>query len=142
MTRKDREVEMRTHEMREVYDSEYTSPLSIPPGVKKDGYSYRWVNTGIKGAENHRVEEMASKGWTIVPAERAPGFCFDPLGRNPMYKQFICYKDVILMERPEVYCKQATDAFNKYNDNRIKSLRGVSNDIGSFSRPLNSINSF
>lgn len=59
-----------------------------------------------------------------------------------MYKQFICYKDVILMERPEVYCKQATDAFNKYNDNRIKSLRGVSNDIGSFSRPLNSINSF
>jgi len=142
MTRNNREVETRAHEMREVYDTEYTSPLAIPPGVKKDGYSYRWVNTGIKGVENHRVEEMAAKGWTIVPADRAPGFCFDPLERNPMYKKFICYKDVILMERPEIHCKQATEAFNRFNDNRIKSLRGVSNDIGSFSKPLNSINSF
>jgi hypothetical protein len=142
MTRNNREIETRTHEMREVYDTEYTSPLAIPPGVKKDGYSYRWVNTGIKGAENHRVEEMAAKGWTVVKADRAPGFSFDPLGRNPLNQQFICYKDVILMERPEEYCKNATRVFNKFNDDRIKSLRGVSNDIGSFSKPLNSINSF
>ncbi len=142
MTRKDREVETRVHEMREVYDTEYTSPIAIPPGVKKDGYSYRWVNTGIKGAENHRVEEMAAKGWTLVPADRAPGFSFDPLERNPMSKKFICYKDVILMERPEHFLKRETDNFHRLNDNKIKSLRGVSNDLGSFSKPLNSINSF
>lgn len=142
MTRSTREAENRAHDTRPEYDTDYTGPLTIPPGVKKDGYSYRFVNTGIKGAESYRVEEMAAKGWTLVPADRAPGFCFDPLNRNPTYKQYICYKDVILMERPEIYCKQSTETFNRFNDNRIKSLRGVSNDVGSFAKPLNSINSF
>lgn len=142
MARNTREVETRTHEMRDTYDTDYASPLAISPDIKKDGYSYRWVNTGIKGAETYRVEEMAAKGWTIVPAERAPGVCFDPLDRNPAYKKYICYKDVILMERPEIFCKQDTVAFNKKNEDKIKSLRGVSNDFSSFAKPLISINSF
>lgn len=142
MARITREAETRVHEMRDVYDMDYVSPLTIPPGVKKDGYSYRWVNTGIKGAESYRVEECAAKGWTLVHADRAPGYCFDPLDRNPMFKKYICYKDVVLMERPEIFCKKATDALHRLNDNKIKSLRGVSNDMGSFARPLNSINSF
>ena len=28
----------------------------------------------LKKAESYRVEEMAAKGWTLVPADRAPGF--------------------------------------------------------------------
>lgn len=142
MARNTREVEIREHEMREIYDIDYMSPLSIPPGVKKDGYSYRWVNTEVRGMETRRVEECAARGWTCVPAERAPNYCFDPLDRNPLYKKFICYKDVVLMERPEIYCKKATENLHRLNDNKLKSLTGVSNDIGSFARPLNSINSF
>lgn len=142
MTRITREAETRVHEMRDTYDMDYVSPLSIPPGVQKDGYSYRWVNTGIKGAESYRVEECASKRWTLVPADRAPNYCFDPLDRNPMYKKYICYKDVVLMECPEIFTKKATESLHRLNDNKIKSLRGVSNDMGSFSKPLNSINSF
>ena len=130
MARITREAETRTNDMREIYDTDYTSPLSIPPGVKKDGYAYRWVNTGIKGAESYRVEEMAARGWSIVPADRAPGFTFDPLDRNPMYKKFICYKDVVLMERPQVYSDKETERLHRLNDSKIKSLRGVSNDMG------------
>ncbi len=142
MTRNNREAELRVHEMRDEYNMDYVSPLALPPGVAKEGYSYRYVCTGIKGAENFRVEEMAAKGWTLVPADRAPKFDLDPLDRNPLSKKYICYKDVILMERPDVFCKKSTAAFNEMNANKIKSLRGVSNDIGSFARPLNSINSF
>jgi len=137
-----RETENRIHEMRETYDNDYISPLFIPSGIKKDGYSYAYVRKDIRGQEDFRVEEMASRGWTLVPADRAPGLTLDPLDRNPLSKKYICYKDVILMERPEVYSTQETSRFNKMNAEKIKSLRGVSNDIGSFSKPLTSINSF
>jgi len=142
MTRTNREMETRIHEERESYNMDYISPLSIPDGVKKDGYSYAFVRKDIRGQDDFRVEEMAAKGWTLVPAERAKGITFDPLERNPLSKKYICYKDVILMERPEIYSKQETARFNKLNADKLKSLRGVSNDIGSFSRSLPSINSF
>jgi len=142
MTRSTRENETRIHEIRESYDMDYISPLSIPPGVKKEGYSYAFVRKEIKGQDDFRVEEMAAKGWTPVPADRAPNYSFDPLDRNPLSKKYICYKDVLLMERPDIFSKKETERFNEHNANKIKSLRGVSNDIGSFARPLNSINSF
>ena len=142
MARTSREMENRTNEMREVYETDYISPLSVPEAVKRDGYSYAWVRKDIRGQEDFRVEEMAAKGWTLVPADRAPGIALDPLERNPLSRKYLCYKDLILMERPEVYSKQETARFNKMNAEKIKSLRGVSNDIGSFSKPLTSINSF
>ena len=142
MSRTTRDSETRIQEVREEYNMDYISPFTLPSGVKKDGYSYRWVNTGIKGEANFRVEEMAAKGWILVPADRAPGYSFDPLERNTLSRKYISYKDVILMERPDIYCKKATQAFNELNANKIKSLRGVSNDLGGFSSPLTSINSF
>lgn len=143
MTRNTRDSETRIHEMRDEYNMGYVSPLSLPPGVAKESYSYRWVNTGIKGGESFRVEEMAAKGWTLVPADRYPSsYTFDPLERNSLSKRFITYKDLILMERPEIYSKQEITKFNELNANKIKSLRGVTNDLSSFTKPLNSINSF
>lgn len=141
-TRNLRESETRANEMLEEYNMDYLSPLSISVGVKKEGYSYAWVRKEIKGQDDFRVEEMASKGWTPVPADRSPNSSFDPLERNPLSKRFICHKDLLLMERPEIYSNRERTAFNELNANKIKSLRGVSNDIGSFARPLNSINSF
>ena len=142
MSRSTRDSEKRVHEMRETYDMEYVSPLSLPPGVKKEGYSYRYVNISSEGEENYRVEEMMARGWTPVPVDRAAKFAVDPLGRNPMSKKYICYKDVVLMERPEIYCKKSREAFDKMNANKIKSLRGVSNDMGSFDTRAAPINSF
>jgi hypothetical protein len=142
MARITREIETRAHEMRDTYDMDYISPLTIPHGVKKDGYSYRWVNTDIKGAETYQVETRGAQGWTLVPADRAPSYCFDPLNRNPTFKDYIRHKDVVLMECPDEIVKRSTEALHRFNDQRIKSLKGVSNDIGSFSKPLNSINSF
>jgi len=142
MSRTTRESTTRPHEMRDEYNMDYISPLALPPGIAKEGYSYRWVNTGIKGEANFRVEECAAKGWTLIPVDRMPGASFDPLERNAISRKYISYKDVILMERPDIYCKKSAMAFNEMNNNKIKSLRGVSNDIGSFAQPLNSINSF
>jgi hypothetical protein len=140
--RNTRDSETRDNEMLLEYNMDYISPLSLPPGVAKEGYSYYWAAKDIRGEENYEVERLAAKGWTLVPTDRAPEYSFDPLKRNPLSSEYICYKDVILMERPEVFSKRETAAFNALNENKIKSLRGVSNDIGSFASPIRSINSF
>lgn len=138
-----RESDLRSHAMRDDYDMNYISPLDIPASVEKDGYSYRWVNTSIKGEENYRIDEMAAKGWTLVPVDRSPNIAFDPLGRNPLSKQYICYKDVVLMERPAVYSDRERARLDTINRNKIKSLRGVSNDVGNMSyTSTTSIDSF
>jgi hypothetical protein len=142
-TRINREVESRAHEMRDTYATDYISRLSIPLGVAKEGYSYHWGRKDVKGQDDFRIEELVAKGWTPVPAERATNQYFgDPLERNPLSKKFICCKDLILMERPEVYSTQERQRFNDYNNNRLKSLRGVSNDLGTFGRTNTVINSF
>jgi hypothetical protein len=61
MTRKDeirlnesnstREGEQRIHDMIPEYEMDYESPLEIPNSLKKDGFSYRWVNISIKFTE-------------------------------------------------------------------------------------------
>lgn len=140
---KTRESELRSHEMRDDHDMDYVSPLHVPEGVIKEDFSYRWVNTGIKGQENYRIEEMGSKGWLLVPVDRNPGITFDPLGRNPLSKQYICYKDVVLMERPSVYSDRERARLDKINRDKIKSLRGVTNDVGNMSHTTTtSIDSF
>jgi hypothetical protein len=126
--------QLRSNEMRDDYDMDYQSPLRIPDSIKKDGFTYRWVNTGIKGEEDYRMDEMAGKGWTLVPVDRAPQLTFDPLNRNPLSKQYICYKDVILMERPSVICDREKARMASINKNKIQALRGVNNDMGSFNR--------
>lgn len=140
--RSSRDSETRINEMLESYDMDYASPLSLPPGVQKEGYSYYWAPKGVRGEENFEVERLAARGWTLVPVDRAPSYSFDPLKRNPLSEKYICYKDVILMERPDIFSKKETAAFNALNANKLKSLRGVSDDLGSFATPIRSINSF
>jgi hypothetical protein len=140
--RSTREEETRNDEMLPTYNMGYVNPLSLPPGVQKEGFSYYWAPKGIRGEENYEVERLAAQGWTLVPVSRAPSYSFDPLKRNPLSAEYICYKDVILMERPKIFSEKETAAFNELNANKIKSLRGVSNDLGSFASPIRSINSF
>lgn len=138
-----RESDLRSHQMRDEFDMDYINPLDVPSSVRKEGMSYRWVNTSIKGEENYRIDEMSAKGWTLVPVDRSPNITFDPLGRNPLAKQYICYKDVALMERPTIYSDRDRARLDLINRNKIKSLRGVSNDTGSMSHTTTtSIDSF
>ena len=64
-----RQSENRIHEMLPEYDMDYESPLEIPASIKKDGYSYRWVNIAIKGEENYNIDKKASRGWRLVPKD-------------------------------------------------------------------------
>lgn len=128
-----RDAELRQNTMRDEYDMDYNSPLDIPDSVKKEGMAYRWVNTSIKGEENYRIDEMVNRGWTLVPVDRSPSQTYDPLGRNPLSKQYICYKDVVLMERPSIYSDRERARLDEINRNKIKSLRGVSNDVHNIS---------
>jgi hypothetical protein len=141
-TRSTRESETRANEIMESYNINQTSALDVPTSVKKEGYSYAWVRSNLRGEMDGRVEEMAAKGWELVSADRAKNAALDPLDRNPLAKKFYCYKDLILMERPEEFSRRETEALNRFNENKIRSLRGVSNDIGSFASPTKSINSF
>ncbi len=143
MSKSTREAETRTHEMRKTYDMQYVSPLSLPAGVARPGYVYHWGRTSIKGMDDFNLEDLLRDGWELVPAERAESYVnLDPLNRNPLSNKYISRKDVLLVEKEEILVKERTKHFNEMNANKIKSLRGVSNDIGSFARPLNSINSF
>ncbi len=141
MSRTSREIESREHETMDEYDMDYANPLSLPYGIAKEGFSYAWVNTNIKGVHNLRVEEMTRKRWVTVPADRNINVSLDPLGRNPLSTQFNTYKDLILMERPDHYSKRETQYQNHKTENQIKSLRGVGDDHGR-SAPSHSINSF
>lgn len=141
-TRSTREAESRTNEMMETYSMNYKSKLDIPTSIKKDGYNYVWVRSNLRGQMDGRVEEMAAKGWELVAADRAKNASLDPLDRNPIAKKWHCKGDLILMERPEEFSRRETEALRRLNENKIKSLRGVSNDIGSFAAPIRSINSF
>lgn len=143
MSRISRESETRANETRPIYDMEFANPLSLPPGVERDGYVCHWGRISVQGKDDFRLEELLQQGWTLVPAERAKSYVnLDPLNRNPIGNQFICKKDVILLEKEAKLVHERTRQFNEANANKIKSLRGVSNDLGSFARPLNSINSF
>ena len=137
-----RQSEKRIYEALPEYDMDYESPLEIPASIKKDGYSYRWVNIAIKGEENYNIDKKASRGWRLVPKDRASGISFDPLNRNPLSESYICYKDVVLMERPTVYCNKEREHFEKVNRDKINSLRHVSNDIGEFNKHTTSMNSW
>ena len=141
-SRTTREAEKRSHEMLDTYDLDYANPLSLPAGVEKEGYVYHWARKDIRGESDYRIEVLSSQGWTPVPADRMNKAFIDPLGRNPHADKFSVFKDVLLMERPAEYSKRATAKFNAHNENKLKSLRGVSNDMGGFARPLNSINGF
>lgn len=129
-------------ELRPQFRMNYLSPLEIPAAVKKDGYSYAWIRKSIRDEDDFRVEQMASRGWTPVPSSRAPGFSLDPLDRNPLAKNFICYKDLLLMERPSVYSQREEEAFHRMNHHRLTSLRGVVDDLRDLHKPLPGIHSF
>lgn len=143
MTRVNRIEESRDHDLRETYSTDYISPLSLPPGVAKEGYSYHWGRKDVKGQDDFRLEELIAQGWTPVPAERSTTpYLGDPLGRNPLAQQFICKKDLLLLERPEIHSKRQQEEFYRKCNSRLTSLRGVSNDLGGFGRKNTIINSF
>jgi len=121
---------------------DYLSPLEVPESVKKDGFSYAWVRKSAGGEDDFRVEEMAQRGWTPVPAERCVQLSLDPLNRNPLSKNFVCYKDVLLMERPAAFSERENQILQKTNRQRINSLRGVQDDLRGFNEGLAQLGTF
>ena len=130
--RPSRKRPVKREEMRPVMQMNYLSPLEIPGAVKRDGFTQAWVRKSVRGEDDFRVEEMVARGWTPVPASRCPGLALDPLGRSPLSQKFVCYKDVILMERPSVYSEQEGQALYRLNRSNIRSLRGVQEDTPVF----------
>jgi len=143
MSRITRESETRTHETRPTFNMDYASPLSLPPGAARDGFYYRWGRIHVKGDNDFRIEELMQQGWTPVPTDRVPSYVnLDPLGRNPLGNKFIIYKDAMLLEKEARLVNERIRQYDEYNVNKIKSLKGVTNDLGGFGKPIVSINSF
>lgn len=146
MTRNSRETDIRTHQLRDNYSSDYISPLHVPEEVRRPGYDYYYVRTDVKGTNDHRLEEMINfKGWSPVPAERLKSYKSDPLGRNKLTKDFICFKDVMLLERESIYTQRDLQRQDDLNTQKLKSLQGVTRDVPMQTnavKPHNPIGSF
>ena len=119
-----RETTTRDAESIDDYDMGYVSPLTIPEEVKKDGYSYAWVNSGVND-NSFNVEDRLRQRWQLVPVDRAPHMAVNALGRNSIAKDYISYKDLVLMERESKYDSLERARLQKINDDQIKSLTGV-----------------
>jgi hypothetical protein len=134
MTRLTREMETRSQEMLPAYSMRYKSSLSIPPGVAKEGYTYYWAQYALRGEPTYQVEDLAGRGWSLVPADRAKIKSTDLLGRNPLSQKYICVKDLILMECPSEVANYYLEQNRKFNESRVKGMRHVTTDNIRFSR--------
>lgn len=128
-----REAQSRVHSSIPEYDMEWQNPLDFPPGAIRDGYIGKWVNTEIRGAPTNRVNVHAMKGWSLVPADRCPGFSDfkDPLKRNPLSQHYLCMHDVVAMEIPDQKFYAHRQAVQNHNDQLMVSLaKGGVNEFG------------
>ncbi len=125
-----RENEARIHEELDDYSMDYMSPLDVPHGVKRQGYSYHWATTSVRGENVNEVENLLRKKWQMVPADRSPNHLHNPLGRNPYAEKYISTKDLILMERPTIYSVKENAAFNARCAHKVRSLIGVKDTFG------------
>lgn len=143
MVRNTRESEKRDHNMLMEYSMGYVSPLDLPRGLARDGYTYYWAARELAGQPTYEVEELCARGWEIVPSDRCPHYNSDPLKRHPYSSQYLCYKGLILMERPEIYHFKEQEALYRFNNHRLNSLEGVKQDMPSMrSSAFRTITSF
>jgi hypothetical protein len=123
-----RDEETRDHELAGDYNFQPLHPFDLPEGVYKEGYDFHWARLSIRGERDHRVEEMVSKGWKLVPGSRAPNRYIDPLSENSLSKDYIIKKDTILMERPSIYSKREKEYLQKVSEQRTRALPGMSRE--------------
>lgn len=97
--------------------------LGVPPEVKKEGYVYKWINTNIRGIDEHKVQTAMWNHWVKVPADRSSVKYYSRSGRDA---EDMNVKDVVLMEREEEWSKQDRQYQNQIAQDRVSSLRGVS----------------
>lgn len=125
-----RAAESREMNMTLEYNMEYTSPLDPPPGVMKDDHDYCWPAYEFQGQATYDVQKKAAQGWSLVPRDRAPEFSFDPMKRNPMEGQYLCWGPHVLMERHKRLGIREQEHHDQKKMQVLNSLRGtVTNDL-------------
>ncbi len=149
MLKSSREREKREHSQLMEYNMGYVSPTDLPHGLARDGYEYYWASKDIRGEITYEVEQLCAKGWELIPSDRCPGYNPDPLKRNPYSSQYFTYRDVILLERPQIMRQPEDAAFYRFLNHRTNSIQEggtkVKNDFPGMranSYNPNSINSF
>lgn len=122
MTRTTRETETREHEMRPSPELSNINLRTLPRGVQKDGYEYWWTRA-IEG--DSCLSEKLSKGWSIVPTERAQSDSYiHPFEMNSERKKCIWRQDTILMERPSIYSQYEKDIQNRQGVTSTREIKG------------------
>ncbi len=123
-----RDEEIRNNEILENWNPNPIAIFDLPPGVYKEDYDFHWARLRIRGERDNRVEELVSRGWKLVPGSRSPNRYIDPLSEDSLSKDFIIKNDTILMERPSIYSKREQEYYNKLNEQKTRSLPGMSRD--------------
>lgn len=109
--------------------------MSVDERYHLEDYEYRWVRTEVRGANDYRFESSMSEGWRPVPRDRVSdvGYC-DPLDRNPNSKNYICFKDVIYMERPRRLGMDTARKQREKTDNATRAIGNVVQNDNLFAR--------
>jgi hypothetical protein len=137
---KNRTIENRESEMRHDYSMLYDDPLSVPYEVRDPNKSFHWARLFIKGdADYSGVEGLARKGWSLVKRVKGSEIDLDPLGRNPLAKEYYVSNDVVLMSIDKKVRDERDKSFYHLNDSKLR-IKGVSHDSLAFTKP--SISSF
>jgi len=124
-TRTTRDEETRDMHLSENFKFGNANPYDLPRGVFREGYSFHWGRTYVKGLIDNNLEHLMRKGWELVPASRTTGTSLAPLNRNPLSKEFICTYDTILMERPIDYRKREIKEEQRITEEKTRLLPGI-----------------
>ena len=129
MAASNRSAEIRENDLRLMPYGESISLLSIPPGVERPGYKYKWACIAIRGEETNDVNEALWNRWEIVPKSR---MTFNNYIESTIKTRFseegIVRRDCLLMEIDERLYDQYVAKKQASAATEIQNVRGLSRD--------------
>ena len=114
-----RNSETRANELRDLaFDFDPSMELSVPAGVKREGYSYKYININL-------IDKAERLGYELVSKERATGKRFiNPVKKNVLADSHITLGDTVLGEIPTSR-KLQIDAYYNKKANDANKIEGV-----------------
>lgn len=132
-----RDAESRDYDFNDVQFLNKDDPYYVPPHLKKDGYTYRYVRIDVRGYNDYNIEKAMRDGYTPVPNDRGGVVIDDPLGRNRHGNKYVTIIDSMLMERPAIFSEREREELHKVNASTMGNLNGVVNSWDANPRLIN-----
>lgn len=124
-----RSRQTRDNETIDFYPMKAYDPLEVPEYAKDDSLEFFWVNASI---DNGMVDEKLDEGWILVELKNDKKKNINIARKNVFAKDFITYKDLVLMSRPKEigeHQKRIDDQKYQLIINNIPTKQDLSNSL-------------